>query len=62
MVTNQQLYIAIGIPMLFNAMLTGLAIAWFIAKFDAFEKKLDAETEALKFEAVHALRQIEHQR
>jgi flagellar biosynthesis protein FliQ len=31
-VTNEQLYLAIGIPMLFNATLTGLLVALFNAK------------------------------
>ncbi len=49
MVTNQQLYIAVGIPMLFNAPLIGLVIALFNAKFgksdasfDGMERRFDA--------------------
>jgi len=34
LVTNEQLYIAIGIPMLFNAALIGLVVALFNSKFD----------------------------
>jgi hypothetical protein len=35
LVTNQQLYLAIGVPILFNAALIGLALALINAKFDA---------------------------
>jgi uncharacterized membrane-anchored protein YhcB (DUF1043 family) len=48
-VTNEQLYIVIGIPMLFNATLIGLVIAYINArfsksdaKFDAIDKRFDA--------------------
>jgi hypothetical protein len=33
--TNEQLYLVIGAPMLFNAVLTGLLMAYMNAKFDA---------------------------
>lgn len=39
--TNEQLYIAIGIPMLFNATLLGLAPTLFSAKFAALDKRFD---------------------
>ena len=41
--TNQQLYLAIGIPMLFNATLTGIVVALFTAhvKFAAVDKRFD---------------------
>ena len=42
MVTNVQLYLAIGIPMLFNATLIGVVIAMFNAKFEAMNGKFDA--------------------
>jgi hypothetical protein len=46
LVTNQQLYLLIGIPMLFNAGLIGLLLALVNAKFDAqnakFESRFDA--------------------
>lgn len=42
MVTNQPLYLAIGIPLLFNAMLIGIVLAYVNAKFDAIEGRLDA--------------------
>jgi len=42
LVTNEQLYLVIGIPMLFNAGLIGLVIALFNAKFGRFDAKLDA--------------------
>ena len=45
MVTNQQLYLAIGIPMLFNATLTSIVVALFTAhvnaKFVAIDKRFD---------------------
>ena len=42
MVTNEQLYIAVGIPMLFNATLIGLVIALFNAKFAKVDSKFEA--------------------
>ena len=42
MVTNQQLYLAIGIPMLFNATLTGLVVALFNARFTGMDRRFDA--------------------
>ena len=41
LVTNQQLYLAIGIPMLFNAALIGLLVALMSAKFGAIDKRFD---------------------
>ena len=41
MVTNQQLYLVIGIPMLFNATLIGLLVAVMNAKFAAIDKRFD---------------------
>jgi hypothetical protein len=38
-VTNQQLYFAIGIPMLFNAGLIGLLLAYINAKFSVMEQR-----------------------
>jgi hypothetical protein len=40
-VTNEQLYIVIGIPMLFNATLIGLVIAYINAKIGKVESKFD---------------------
>jgi hypothetical protein len=40
-VTNQQLYLVIGIPMLFNATLIGLLVAVMNAKFAAVDKRFD---------------------
>jgi hypothetical protein len=42
LVTNQQLYLAIGVPMLFNAATIGIVIALFNARFHAIESRLDA--------------------
>ncbi len=39
--TNAQLYIAIGVPMLFNAVLVGLLIGLMNAKFTAIDKRFD---------------------
>jgi len=33
MVTNQQLYLAIGVPILFNAALLGLVVGYFNTRF-----------------------------
>jgi hypothetical protein len=41
-VTNEQLYLAIGIPMLFNAALIGLVVALFNARFTGIDKRFDA--------------------
>ena len=42
MVANEQLYIAIGIPMLFNATLMGLVIALLSAKIGRVESRFDS--------------------
>ena len=39
--TNEQLYLAIGIPMLFNTALLGVLIAYMNAKFSAVDARLD---------------------
>ena len=56
MVTNQQLYLAIGIPMLFNATLILVLIAMFNAKFEALNARIEALNEKFtaKFDAVDA--------
>ena len=41
MVTNQQLYLALGIPMLFNAALIGLVVAYMNARFSAIDQRFD---------------------
>ena len=41
MVTNEQLYLTIGIPILFNAALIGLLIALFKTRFDSIDKRFD---------------------
>ena len=50
MVTNEQLYIAVGIPMLFNATLMGFVIAYINAKIGRVESKFDAVNS--RFDAV----------
>ncbi len=54
--TNLQLYVAIGIPMLFNALLVGVLIAFVNAKFEAVNAKFDAKFDGVgaKFDGVDA--------
>lgn len=51
MVTNQQLYLAIGIPLLFNAALTtalaGLLLSHMNARFESLEKRIDQRFQAI---------------
>ena len=47
MVTNEQIYILVGIPMLFNATLIGLVIAMFNAKIGKLESKMDARFDGI---------------
>jgi hypothetical protein len=39
--TNEQLYMAIGIPMLFNAAMIGILIAYMNAKFRSIDQRFD---------------------
>ena len=48
LVTNQQLYIAVGIPLLFNAVLIGLVMAYINAGFQALEAKFEGRFQALE--------------
>jgi hypothetical protein len=41
LVTDVQLYIAIGVPMLFNALLITLLMAYINAKFRAIDQRFD---------------------
>jgi hypothetical protein len=52
LVTNEQLYIVIGVPMLFNATLIGLVIAYINAKIGRVESKFDAVD--ARFDAVNS--------
>jgi hypothetical protein len=54
-VTNEQLYIVVGIPMLFNATLIGLVIAYINAKAGQVESRMDARFDAVntRFDAVN---------
>lgn len=45
MVTNVQLYIAVGIPLVFNATLIGVLIAYINAKFAAVDERFKAMDE-----------------
>ncbi len=40
--TNQQLYLIIGAPMLFNAVLIGLLVGYINAKFDGVTQRFNA--------------------
>jgi len=51
-VTNQQLYLAIGVPIIFNAALIGLVLALISSKFAAVDSKFAAVDS--KFNAVYA--------
>jgi hypothetical protein len=42
MVTNQQIYLLVGIPMLFNATLIGLVIAYVNVKFSSLDAKFSS--------------------
>ncbi len=55
LVTNQQLDLAIGIPMLFNASLIGLVVALFNAKFSSIEARFASleSSIAARFDAIH---------
>jgi hypothetical protein len=55
LVTNEQLYLAIGIPMLFNAALLGLAVSLFNSKFQAIGKRFDDKRDLWRAE----LRRVE---
>ena len=41
MVTSEQLYILVGVPMLFNATLIGLVIAYINARFGKVDARFD---------------------
>jgi hypothetical protein len=47
LMTNVQLYLAIGIPMLFNALLIGILIAYVNAKFEGQDAKLNARFDGI---------------
>lgn len=47
MVTNTQLYLALGVPLIFNAALIGLLVALMNAKFHALEGKFNARFDAI---------------
>jgi hypothetical protein len=53
-VTNEQLYIAVGIPLLFNATLIGVLIAYVNVKFQGMEAKFEVRFDAIdrRFDAV----------
>jgi len=39
--TNEQLYLSIGVPMLFNAVLIGVLVALMNSKFEAVNQRFD---------------------
>jgi hypothetical protein len=47
LVTNEQLYILVGVPMLFNATMSGLVIAYINAKVGRVESKIDVRFDAI---------------
>ena len=47
--TNVQLYLSIGLPLLFNAAIAGLLVAYMNARFEGLEKVMIA-----KFETAHS--------
>jgi hypothetical protein len=47
LVTNEQLYLAIGVPLLFNATLVLILMAWVNAKLDGMNSKFDARFNAI---------------
>ena len=55
MVSDEQLYLAVGIPLLFNATLVGVIIAYVNTKFQGMDKKLNARFQAIgeKFQAIN---------
>jgi hypothetical protein len=53
--TNEQLYLAIGLPTLFNTVLFSLLVAYMHAKFERVETKFDAKFDGVdtKFDGVN---------
>ena len=49
-VTNAQLYLAIGVPLLFNSILFVVVLAYIGSRFEGVEKRFDAAD--LRFDAV----------
>ena len=45
--TNEQLYLAIGIPVLFNAAMMGLLIAYINARFSGSERSINQHFDAI---------------
>lgn len=56
LVTNEQLYIALGVPLLFNATLIAFVVAFLNAKIEKVEARFDAKFDAVnsQFAAVNA--------
>ena len=53
--TNMQLYLLLGAPMLFNSLLIGILMIYMNAKFDGINAKFDAKFDGVdaKFDAVN---------
>ena len=47
MVTNLQLYLALGVPLLLNAVLIGLLMAYINAKLDALSSKFESRFDSV---------------
>jgi hypothetical protein len=54
MVTNEQIYILVGVPMLFNATLIGLVIAYINARISKVESKFESKFDGVnqRFDAI----------
>lgn len=61
MVTNQQLYLAIGIPMLFNATLIGFLLAYMTVRFQSIDQRFDDMRDLWRAE-LHRVEEVIHAR
>jgi len=54
LVTNEQLYIALGVPLLFNATLLAFVVAFLNAKIEKVEARFDAKFDGVygRFDAI----------
>jgi hypothetical protein len=57
-VTNEQLYLAMGVPALINAVLIGILMAYVNAKFDAVTSRFDGVNS--KFESINSKFEVAH--